>query len=192
MSGHCSRSTYGAVPACLHLAVLHEGGGVVRPVRHPAFHLLACRYPYHLPASHCPGCRLSCRLPLKSFACHLLAVRLHDVRILRPGLQHHETNALQNRRKVFGYSDCRCQGIAARRMPACTCTWRSIAKAIYTAHRLYASEETSLLTATRYDAVTEVLERSGNGLYLAVLIHALLDAKGSLTSIYPQASPRAW
>ncbi len=191
MPGHCSRSTYGAVPACLHLAVLHEGGGVVRRVQHPAFRLLACRYPYHLPASHCPGYLLSCRLPLKSFACHLLAVRLHDVRILRPGLQHHETNAYRTGERCLGILIAACQGIAARRKPACTCTWRSIAKAIYTAHRLYASEETSLRTTTRSDAVTEVPERSGNGLYLAVLIHALLDAKGSLTSIYPQASPRA-
>lgn len=62
----------GAVPACLHLAGR-----------------IPCRHPYHLPASHCLGYLLLCRLLLKNFACHLLAVR-HDVRILRPDLQHHK------------------------------------------------------------------------------------------------------
>ena len=88
MPGDCSRSTFGAIPACLHLAVLHGGG--VHPVLHPAFRLIA---PCHLPVSHCPGYLLSCRLPPRSFACHLLAVRLHGVRILRPDLQRHEMSA---------------------------------------------------------------------------------------------------
>lgn len=122
MPGHCSRSTFVAIPACLHLAVLPEGGGGVRPVQNPAFRRIACRHPYHLPASHCPGYLLACRLPLKSFACHLIAVR-HDVRILRPDLQHHEMT-IQTYTKASSASLYRCRGSAARCMPVCT--WRSI------------------------------------------------------------------